>query len=273
MNTPSNRKFNSETELRASFERHLLLSEMFRSYQANEVLWTPATKAKRTFSSGLHYSPDVLSFPKLDDLQLSTRKFRLFLVLKCVFGPGKWLTESQWDFGTRLLRPLQVPSVFTERDRNPTESERAAEESLLFAVVLGYCLKHISPGEIPDWQFRQNLLSYISYATGYTTAFFRGKYFAYCGGYSGTLEKIQYSGKWSRRGRQRNRVRSASAVSSGNSAKQSVWHRTPRHLLLPADGGVPDGKFFVLDPFYLLGTVESAISDLHLLELNEGQFF
>jgi hypothetical protein len=204
---------------------------------------------------------------------VSTRNFRFWIILKYIFYDGVWLTTAQWDFASRLLKPLSVPRSFLERNRNPTQAERASEESLLRTVVLAWCLKNTPPGGIPDKDVRQSLLDYLLYAEGYDIPYYRGKYFAISNLYSSLLSKVQYSGKWSRRGSPSNRVRSASAVSSGNSLHVSPWRLTPKRILLPEHGGVKERDSVVLDPFYLLGTVESSITDLRLLKLNNGAFF
>jgi len=234
---------------------------------------TPAAKAKRTFTTGLHYSPDVLSFPKLENLQLSTRNFVQFLVLKYLFGTGIWLTTPQWDFASRLIRPTFVPKTFFSRSGRPSPSQRASEEFLLLETVLLWLMSTCPSGTVPDEGVRIQVLDYFHLSMGYDKAHYRGKYFATSDLYSRVLSKIEYSGKWSHRGRSTKRVRSASAVSSGNSSSLSPWRRTPRHLLLPKDGGTPDEIGQVVDPYTLCKIVADSISDLALQRLNRGAFF
>jgi hypothetical protein len=219
------------------------------------------------------YSPDVLSFPRLNDLRLSTRHFRTFLVLKYVFGNGEWLTVAQWDFASRLLEASIVPRSFLERSGSPSASELSSEVSLLLQGVLAYILTICPPGTVPDNESRQNLLDYLLFATPYDTAHYRGKYFALSDEYGVVLSKVQYRGKWLRSGRKRSRVKSPSAVGSGKSDSLSPWRRTPRHLLLPKDGGRPDRENVKIDPLTLLSDIRSSISDLRLLKLNRGAFF
>jgi len=233
----------------------------------------PAPKAKRTFTTGLHFSPDVLSFPKLENLQLSTRNFVLFLVTKYLFGTNEWLTVPQWDFAERLIRPTFVPKTFFDRSGYPSPAQRASEEFLLYETVLLWLLITCPSGTVPDEGVRVKLLDYLRVATGYGTAYYRGKYFAMNGKYLWTLSKIEYSGKWSHRGRSTKRVRSASAVGSGNASTLSPWRRTPRHLLLPKDGGQPEKSGMVVDPYTLCKVVVDSIQELALQRLNRGAFF
>jgi hypothetical protein len=219
-------------------------------------------------------TPDVLSFPRLENLQLSARVFRLFLVLKFIFGTGPWLTIAQWDFASRLLGEFTVPRTFLDRSAPPTQAQLASEESLLTAAVLAWCLKNCPPGTVPDDDFRQDLLDYLRWAMSYPTEHFRGKYFAILGSeYFSVLTKIQYRTKWSRQGRKRSRVKSPSAVGSGNSESLSPWRRTPKHLLLPKDGGRPDRESVKVDVFTLLDVVSDSIDLLHIQKLNQGAFF
>jgi hypothetical protein len=234
---------------------------------------TPAPKAKRQFTTGFVYTPDVLSFPRLEDLKLSTRNTRLFLVLFFCFGTSEWLDVPQWDFAERLVRETKVPKSFFERSVPPTPSELAAEESLLFATVLAWCLQHCPPGVAPDPGLRSKVLDYIAVATHYTTTYYRGKYFALSGLYSSVISRVKYRGKWSRSGRNRRRVRSPSAVGTGNSEPARAWRLTPRHLLLPKDGGKPDRESVTVDPLTLLETIDQSIQTLALERLNQGAFF
>jgi len=234
---------------------------------------TPAPKAKRTFTTGLHFSPDVLSFPKLENLQLSTRNFVLLLVLKYLFGTGEWLTTAQWDFASRLLRPTFVPKTFFDRSGKPSPAQRTAEEFLLLQAVLCWLLLTCPSGTVPDVGVRTKLTDYLLVAMGYDISYYRGKYFALADVYLRVLSKIQYSGKWSRRGRNTNRVRSASAVGSGNSGSLSPWRRTPKHLLLPKDGGTPVESGQAVDPYTLCKIVSESIQELALMKLNQGAFF
>lgn len=230
-------------------------------------------RQKRSFTTGLIYSPDVLSFPRLENLRLSTRHFRMFLILKYVFGTGEWLTVAQWDFASRLLESSVVPRSFLDRSGTPTPGELASEESLLTQAVLARCLYVCPPGTVPDSEDRQNLLDYLLFATAYDTAHYRGKYFALSNEYGVVLSKVLYRGKWLRSGRKRSRVKSPSAVGSGKSESLSPWRRTPRHLLLPKDGGRPDRDTVEIDPLTLLPEIQSSIRDLALLKLNKGAFF
>jgi len=172
-----------------------------------------------------------------------------------------------------MIGVLPVPQSLLRRDKPPSEEELAAEVAMLHSVVLIFILKRVHPGEFPDEKLRSMILDYLCYATGHTKAYYRGKYFALSDLYSRVLKQVQYSGKWSRPGRKQNRVRSASAVSRGTSGEPNPWRRVPKHLLLPKDGGKLDGDSLSLDPFELLGIVSNAISDLYLLQLNNGAFF